>query len=115
MAVRGVRDEEPAGVSEGVAVRPSRLMDGCWDDACCSFPAGPVAALTAGDGERWGRPPTGAVWAMQEARAARRLARARRASDMDAMVGDEEGGGRRIPTHPYLACQMSDIGFRQNP
>ena len=72
MAAWGARDEEPAGVSEGVAVRPTRLMDGCWDDACCLFPAGPVAALTAGDGERRGRPPTGAVWATQEASAARR-------------------------------------------
>ena len=28
----------------------------------CSFPAEPVAVLTAGDGERRGRPPTGVVW-----------------------------------------------------
>src|SRR4051812_37590640 len=55
----------------------------------------------------------GAVWATREARAARRSARARRASDMDAMVGGEWGSGRRIPAHPYLACQMSDFGFRQ--
>ena len=109
MVARGTRDEEPAGVSEGVAVQPSHLMDGCWDDACCSFPAGPVAVLTAGDGERRGRPPTGAVWATWEARAARRSARARRASDMDAMVGEEQDGGRRIPAHPYLARQMSDF------
>ena len=113
------KEEQPreglflAGASEGVAVRPSRLMDGCWDDACCSLPAGPVAALMAGDGERRGRPPTGAVWATREARAARRSARARRASDMDAMVGEEQGGGRRIPVHPYLARQMSDFWFRQ--
>src|SRR3954470_19291398 len=66
----------------------------------------------AGDGERRGRPPTGAVWATGEARAAQRSARARRASDMDAMVGGERGGGRRIPAHPYLARQMSDFGFR---
>ena len=113
MAARGARDEEPAGVSEGAAVWPSRLTDGCWDDACCSFPAGPVAALTAGDEERWGRPPTGAVWATREARAARRSARTRRASDMDATVGEEQGEGRRIPEHPYLVRQMSDLGFRQ--
>ena len=42
-----------------------------------------------------------------------RSARARRASDMSAMVGGEWGGGRRIPAHPYLASQMSDFGFRQ--
>ena len=113
MAAQGARDEEPAGASEGVAVQPSRLMDGCWDDAYCLFPVGSVVALTAGDGERRGWPPTGAVWATREARAARRSVRARRASEMDAMVGEEQGDGRRIPAHPYLARQMSDFGFRQ--
>ena len=113
MAARGARDKEPAEASEGVAVRPSRLMDGCWDDACCSFPAGPVATLMAGDGERQGWPPTGAVWVTWKARVARHSTRARRASDMDAMVGEEQGGGRRIPANPYLAHQMSDFGFRQ--
>ena len=113
MGARSARDEEPAGVSEGVAVRPSCRTDGCWDDACRSSPAGPVAALTAGDGERRGCPPTGAVWATREASAARRSARARRASDMGVMVGGERGGGRRIPAHPYLARQMLDFGFRQ--
>ncbi len=54
-------DDEPAGVSDGVAVRPSRRTEGCSEDAYCSFPAGPVAALAAGDGERRGGPPTGAV------------------------------------------------------
>ena len=44
-------DDEPAGVSDGVAVRPSRHTEGCSKDACCAFPAGPVAALAAGDGE----------------------------------------------------------------
>ena len=88
-------------------MRPSCLMDGCLDDACCSFPAKLVAVLMAGDGERRGRPPMGAVWATRAARAARR------ASDMDAMVGEEQGDGRRIPAHPYLARQMSDFGFRQ--
>ena len=24
-------------------------------------------------------------------------------------------GGEEAPAHPYLACQMSDVGFRQNP
>ena len=113
MAARDARDEELAGVSEGVAVRPSHLMDGCWDDACCSFPAGPVAALTTGDVERRGRPPTGAVWATREARVARCSVRTRRASDMVATVGEEQGDGRRIPEHPYLARQMSDLGFQQ--
>ena len=54
-------DNEPAGVSDGVAVRPSRHTEGCSDEAYCSCPTGPVAALAAGDGERWGGPPTGAV------------------------------------------------------
>ena len=72
-----------------------------------------MAALTAGNGERQGWRPTGAVWATREARAARRSARARPASDMDAMVGEEQDGGRRIPAHPYLARQLSDVVFRQ--
>src|SRR4051812_27215316 len=109
---RSAWDEELAGVNDGVAVRPSRRTDGCWEDACCSFLAGPVAALTAGDGERRGRPSMGAVWTTREALVARRSARARRASDMDATVGGERSGGRQIPTHPYLARQMSDHGFR---
>ena len=75
-------DDDAARVSDGVAVRPSRRIEGCWDEAFCSFPAGPVAALAAGDGERRGRPPTGAFWATWVARAARRLARAWRASAM---------------------------------
>ena len=54
-------DDEPARVSDGVAVRPSRRTEGCSEDACYLFPAGPVAALAAGDGERRGGPPTGAV------------------------------------------------------
>ena len=44
-------DEEPAGVSDGVAVRPSHRTEGCSEDACCSFPARPVTALAAGDKE----------------------------------------------------------------
>ena len=61
MEARRAWDNEPVGVSDGVAVRPSRRTEGCSEDACCSFPVGPVAALAAGDGERWGGPPTGAV------------------------------------------------------
>ena len=54
-------DDEPAGVSDGVVVRPSRRTEGCSDEACCLFLVGPVAALVAGEGE-WRRgPPTGAV------------------------------------------------------
>ena len=52
MEARCAWDEESAGVSDGVAVRPSCRTDGCSEDACCSFPAGPVATLAAGDGER---------------------------------------------------------------
>ena len=52
MGARRAWDEEPAGVSNGVAVWPSRRTEGCSEDACCSFPAGPVAALAAGDGEQ---------------------------------------------------------------
>ena len=32
---------------------------------------------------------------------------------MDATVGEEQGDERRIPVHPYLARQMSDLGFWQ--
>ena len=61
VGARRAWDDEPAGVSGGVAVRPSRRTEGCSDEACFLFPAGPVAALAAGDGERRGDPPTGAV------------------------------------------------------
>ena len=61
VGARRAWDDEPAGVSDGVAVRPSRRTEGCSDEACCLFPAGPVAALAAGDGERWGGPLRGAV------------------------------------------------------
>ena len=61
MGVRRAWDEEPVGASDGVAVQPSRRTERCSEDACCSFPAGPVAALSAGDGEQRGGPPTGAV------------------------------------------------------
>ena len=44
MGARRAWDDELAGVSDGVAVRPSCRTDGCSEDACCSFPAGPVAA-----------------------------------------------------------------------
>ena len=94
-------------------MRPSCHTEGHSEDTCCSFPTGPVVVLTVGDREQRGRPPTGAVWAMREARAVRRLARARQASDMDAMVGEERDDGMQIPAHPYLARQMSDFGFRQ--
>ena len=61
IGARRVWDEESAGVSNGVAMRPSCRTDGCSEDACCSFPAGPVVALAAGDGERRGGLPMGAV------------------------------------------------------
>ena len=61
VGLRRARDNEPAGVSDGVAVRPSHRTEGCSEDACYSFPAGPVAALTVGDRERRGGLPTGAV------------------------------------------------------
>ncbi|EMS66746.1 hypothetical protein TRIUR3_30433 [Triticum urartu] len=41
-------DDELVGVSDGVAVRLPRRTEGCNDEVCCSFPAGPVAALAAG-------------------------------------------------------------------
>ena len=66
-------------------MRPSCRTEGCGEDACCSFPTWPVAVVVAGDGERRGGPPTGAVWATRAARAGQHSARARRASDMDAM------------------------------
>src|SRR4051812_33960699 len=86
-----------------VVVRSPCCIGGCWGGACCSFPVGPVAVLTAGDGERRERPPAGAAGAT----------RARRAPYMDATAGGGRSGGRQIPAHPYLARQMSDHGFRQ--
>ena len=51
MGARRAWDDEPAGVSDGVAVRPSCRTDGCSEDACCLFHAGPVEALAACNGE----------------------------------------------------------------
>ena len=50
VGARRVCDDELAEVSDGVA--PSHHTQGCSDEACYSFPTGPVAALAAGDGER---------------------------------------------------------------
>ena len=115
--VRRVWDDEPAGVSDGVAVRPSRRTEGCSEDACCSFPAGPVAALAAGDGERRGGPPTGAVWVTRAARAARRSARAPRASDMDSTKrwdADQrkEDFGAPLPGAPNVGFRVSGKSSR---
>ena len=54
MGGRRAWDEEPAGVSDGVAVRPPRRTEGCSEDAWCSCPVGPTAALAAGDREQRG-------------------------------------------------------------
>ena len=85
VGARRAWDDEPAGVRARGVVHPSRRTEGCSDEACCSCPAGPVAALAAGDGERRGGPPMGDVWATRAARAAQRSARARRASAMEAV------------------------------
>ena len=61
VAERRAWDDEAAGVSDGVVVRPFRRTEGCWDEACGLFLAGPVVALAAGDGERRGGPLTGVV------------------------------------------------------
>ena len=52
VGARRVRDDEPARVSNGVVVRLSHYLKGCSDEACCSWPAGPVAALATEDGAR---------------------------------------------------------------
>jgi hypothetical protein len=79
-------DEEAAGVSDGVAVQPSRRDGSGSKESCCSWMTGPVAASAAGDGGRQGMPSLGgAVWATRAALAARRSARTRRASDMKAV------------------------------
>ena len=105
-------DNEPARVSDRVAVRPSRRTEGCWEEACCSFPTGPVAALAAGDGERRGRPPTGAFWVTQVARAARRSARARRASAMDTTEDRTRTAEERFQCTPTwrAKCRISGSG-----
>src|SRR3954468_18166151 len=96
--------------SSGAAVSPhGRVLRGCL----LLVPRRAGGGVDGGRRERRGRPPTGAVWTTREAMAARRSARARRASDMDATVGGEWSGGRQMPAHPYLARQMSDHGFRQ--
>ena len=55
----------------------------------------------------------GAVWARWVATAARRLARAQRASAMDTTNDRTQNSVRKIQVHPYLVRQMSDVGFRQ--
>ena len=40
MGARCAWDEEPAGVSDGVAVQPSRRTEGCSEDACARSPPG---------------------------------------------------------------------------
>ena len=54
VGVRQAWDDEPAGVSDGVALRPSHRTEGCSGDACCLFVAGSVVAFAVGDGERQG-------------------------------------------------------------
>ena len=103
-------DDEPAGVSDRVAVRPSCRMEGCSNEACCSLPTGPVAALAAGDGERWGGPPMGAVWATRVLRAARRSARARRASAMEAVERQRVDRQKRGFDAPLPG--VPNVGFR---
>ena len=112
VGARQAWDDEVAGVSDGVAVRPSRRTEGCWEEACCSFPAGSVAALAAGDGERRGRPPTGAVWATRVARAARRSTRARRASAMDTTEDHTRTAEERFrcTTTWRAKCRISGSG-----
>ena len=85
VGVRRAWDDKLAGVGDGVVVRPSRRMEGCSDDACYSFAAGPVAVLATGDGDRRGGPPTGAIRVTRTAKATQRSARARRASAMDVV------------------------------
>ena len=95
-----------------MAVRPSRRTEGCWDEACCSFPTGPVAALAAGDGEQRGHPSTGALWATRAARAARRSARARRASAMDTTEDHTRTAEERFQRTPtwHAKCRISGSG-----
>ena len=55
-------DDEAATVSDGVAVRLSRRTDGCNDEACCSWPAGPVATFATREGARQAQTsPVGAI------------------------------------------------------
>ena len=55
-------EDEAAGFSDGEAVRPSWRMEGCSEEAYCSWPAGPMAAFATGDGGWRGQPsPTGAA------------------------------------------------------
>ena len=120
MRVRGARwewDDELAGVSDGVAVRPSRRTKGCSEDACCSFPARPVVALATGDGEQRGGPPTGAVRATRAVRAARRSARARRASAVDATKRWDANQWRKdfgapLPGAPNVGYRVSEKPLR---
>lgn len=48
---RSWEDEFVAGVSEGVAVRPSTCKNGCTDESCCSRAAGSKVVLATAEGE----------------------------------------------------------------
>ena len=117
VGARRAWDDEAAGVSDGVAVRPSLHTEGCWDEACCSFHVGPVAALAAGDGERETMRTSADGRRLGDAGGESRPALS--ASPTSVSHGHDgrshANSGRKIPAHPYLARQMSDTGFRQNP
>ena len=104
VGARRAWDDEAAGASDGVAVWPSRCTEGCWDEACCSFPAGPVAVLAGGDGRRLGD-------------AGGESSSALGASPTSVSHGHDgrshANSGRKIPAHPYLVRQRSDFGFWQ--
>ena len=91
MGARRAWDEEPAGVSDGVAVRPS-----CRTDGTTRWPTDWSRLRNTG-GE--GSP-------------------ALRSSAASVRHGDDGAterliDGREATAHPYLARQMSDHGFRQ--
>ena len=103
-------EDEAAIVSDGVAVRLSRRTEGCSDEACCSWPAGPVAAFSTGEGNRC-RTVLSERRGQQDQPDAQHELGARQ--PWKQWSSGESTDGREVPTHPYPARQMLDFGFRK--
>ena len=114
VGARRAWDDEAARVSDGGVVWPSRRTEGCWDEACYSFAAGPVAALAAGDGERRGgrqrassgrrrwREQPGARGEPEERQpwTRRKIVREQRKKDSGAPLHGVPNVGFRVPADP---------------
>ena len=116
VGTRQAWDDEPAGVSDGVAVRLSRRTEGVQRGRLLLVPrraGGGVGGRRRGT-TRW--PADGS----RLSNAGGEGSPALNSSAASVRHGDDGATERRIDgreatAHPYLARQMSDIEFRQNP